>query len=63
MIEPTATAVRPNEAAKMIGVSIRKLRHLYVSGELAHARSGRCVLIPVAAISDYLQQRMQVKTN
>lgn len=62
MIEPTAAAVRPSDAAKMIGVSIRKLRQLYVSGELAHARSGRCVLIPVAAISDYIQ-RVQVKTN
>ncbi len=47
-------AVRAEEAARMLSISVRKLREM--TPELPHVRVGRCVLYPVAGLTDWLSR-------
>jgi excisionase family DNA binding protein len=62
---PTLTRVSYGieEAATVMGLSTRTVYRLVWSGELRALRSGRRVLIPVAAIDDYLGALAQVATR
>lgn len=51
-------ALRPNEAAALIGVGRNRMRQLVLSGELPTVRLGpRSVRIPVSALRDWLRRR------
>lgn len=45
-----------NEAAQLIGVSVRSLRYLMRAGKLGYARVGRRVLIPHAELERLLRR-------
>jgi excisionase family DNA binding protein len=51
----TRAALRPAEAAAALGVSIRKLRE-FLPG-IPHIRDGNTVLIPVASLNKWLEER------
>lgn len=52
-------SLRPREAAKAIGISVRTLWTLTKQGEIPHTRLGRSVLYPVEALRRWLQERSQ----
>jgi excisionase family DNA binding protein len=47
-------ALRRKAAAKAIGVGTTKLNSLIATGEIAAVKSGKCLLIPVAELEQYL---------
>jgi excisionase family DNA binding protein len=49
-------ALRPVEAARVLGVSERKLRELLP--ELPHVRRGGVVLIPVGPLREWLREQV-----
>jgi len=50
-------ALRPGEAARMLGVSPRWLWAQTNAGAIPHAKVGRAVLYPVAALRAWLADR------
>lgn len=52
-------AVRPQQAAEMIGVSERTLRELMRQGELPYAKLDRAVLIQVSELEAFIERRTQ----
>lgn len=52
-------AVRPQQAAEMIGVSERTLRELMRQGELRYAKLDRAVLIMVSELHAFIERRTQ----
>jgi predicted DNA-binding transcriptional regulator AlpA len=55
-LPPLPLAMRPAVAAKAIGVSPRTLWSLTQRGEVPHARIGRSVVYPTAAILAWLDR-------
>lgn len=41
---------RPQEAADVLGISVRKMRHLIAAGTVPSVRLGRTRLVPVPAL-------------
>ena len=56
----TRLALRPEEAAAALGISVRTLRNL--QPEIPHIRRGGVVLIPKVAIETWLSQQATVAT-
>lgn len=56
---PEPIAVRPQQAAEMIGVSERTLRELLRQGEIKHAKLDRAVLILVSELKAFIERRTQ----
>lgn len=54
---PTPIAVRPQQAAEMIGVSERTLRELMRQGEIPFAKLDRAVLISVTELEAFIERR------
>jgi len=54
-------ALRPKEAAAVLGLSERTFRSLLPS--LPHVRTGGAVLIPVDALRRWLEERAQVEPS
>ena len=52
---PPRLALRPNEAARALGVSERTLREMLP--ELPHVRLGRRVVIPIDLLREWLSSR------
>lgn len=52
-------AVRPQQAAEMIGVSERTLRELIRQGEIPHAKLDRAVLILVSELKAFIDRKSQ----
>jgi excisionase family DNA binding protein len=50
-------ALRPREAAEVLGISERTLRQMLP--ELPHYRAGGCVLIPVDDLRQWLSEQAQ----
>jgi excisionase family DNA binding protein len=50
-------AVRAEEAARLLGISLRKLREM--QRELPHIRAGGCILYPVDALRRWANERAQ----
>jgi excisionase family DNA binding protein len=58
MADPaTRLAVRPTEAAKLLGISVRLLRDLTNKSDLPCVRLGRCVLYRPADLDAWLAER------
>jgi excisionase family DNA binding protein len=51
-------ALRPNEAARALGVGRDKLFALLAEGKIKSFREGITRLIPVSAIEEYLAKRL-----
>jgi len=49
-------AVRPEEAAKMIGVCANTLRKLLYTGEIKGKQVGKRWVVPIKAINEYLER-------
>ncbi|MCO6044142.1 helix-turn-helix domain-containing protein [Aeoliella sp. ICT_H6.2] len=49
----------PDEAAKVLRISARKLWALKQSGEIAHVRIGRLVRYPAASVRKFIEQATQ----
>lgn len=49
-----AIALRPKDAARALGIGERMLWTLTQQGAIPHARLGRCVVYPVAALEAWL---------
>lgn len=56
---PEPIAVRPVQAAEMIGVSERTLRELLRQGEIPHAKLDRAVLILVSELKAFIERKSQ----
>ena len=56
----TRLALRPEEAAAVLGISVRTLRIL--QPEIPHIRRGGVVLIPKVALETWLSQQATVTT-
>lgn len=56
---PEPIAVRPVQAAEMIGVSERTLRELLRQGEIKHAKLDRAVLILVSDLRAFIERKTQ----
>lgn len=56
---PKPIAVRPQQAAEMIGVSERTLRELLRQGEIKHAKLDRAVLVLVSELEAFIERRTQ----
>ena len=54
---PSPIAVRPQQAAEMIGVSERTLRELMRQGEIPFAKLDRAVLIQVSELEAFIERR------
>ncbi len=54
---PSAIAVRPQQAAEMIGVSERTLRELMRQGQIPFAKLDRAVLIQVSELEAFIERR------
>lgn len=54
---PSPIAVRPQQAAEMIGVSERTLRELMRQGEIPFAKLDRAVLIQVSELEAFVERR------
>ena len=54
---PSPIAVRPQQAAEMIGVSERTLRELMRQGEIPFAKLDRAVLIQVRELEAFIERR------
>lgn len=52
-------ALRPKEAAKALGIGARLLWQLTNSGQIPHTKLGRCVVYPVAALTDWLKEQAE----
>ena len=50
-------ALRKEEAADSIGVSVRTLHNLLKTGEIEHVKLERAVLIPVASLHHFIESR------
>ena len=50
-------AVDAQEAARLLGVSLRTARTLLSSGQLPHVRLGRRVLISIRSLEQFLAER------
>ena len=50
-------ALRPREAAAVLGISVRKLREMLP--ELPHVRRGRLVMLPVNALQQWLDEEAE----
>ena len=48
---------RPQEAADVLGISVRKMRHLIAAGTVPSVRLGRTRLVPVAALERLAEPR------
>ena len=51
------------EAAKMLSISVSKLRQMTHNKTIPHIRCGRRVLYPVSGIEDWLAQNTIVQTQ
>lgn len=58
-VEPPPLVLRPREAARALGLSERTLWTLTQRGEIPHARIGKCVIYPTAALLAWLDERTQ----
>lgn len=56
MDDPRPLAVRPGEAARLLGLSERTIRSLVASGEIPSRKVGAARLIPYADLERWLQQ-------
>lgn len=54
---PSPIAVRPQQAAEMIGVSARTLRELMRQGEIPFAKLDRAVLIQISELEAFIERR------
>jgi len=52
-----ALAVRPREAARMLGISLRYLQELTHNGEIPHIKLGRATLYVVEDLREWLRSR------
>ena len=52
--QPNRLAVRPRDAARILGISERTLWSLTKKGEIPHVRTGRVVLYSIAALEEWL---------
>ncbi len=50
-------ALRPREAARVLGISERLLWSLTNRGEIPHLKLGRATLYPVAQLQEWLRER------
>lgn len=50
-------ALRKEEAAESIGVSVRTLHNLLKSGEIEHVKLDRAVLVPVAGLHRFIESK------
>jgi excisionase family DNA binding protein len=50
--------LRPTEAADAIGVSRSKAYELIASGEIPSVKMGGCVRVPVAALNQWIADRL-----
>lgn len=50
-------ALRPREAAKLLGIGRRLLWQETNAGRIPHLRIGRCILYPVASLQQMLADR------
>lgn len=48
--------LRPKEAAKALGVSVRTLRKLIKAGEVPASKINRAVLIPIAGLEAFIER-------
>lgn len=54
---PRALALRPREAARVLGISERLLWSLTNRGEIPHLKLGRATLYPVDQLQEWLRER------
>jgi excisionase family DNA binding protein len=54
---PQHLALRPRQAAKVLGISERKLWSLKAAGEIPFIQLGRATLYPVAALKRWLDEQ------
>lgn len=54
---PAALAIRPREAARVLGISERLLWSLTNRGEIPHLKLGRATLYPVDQLQEWLRER------
>lgn len=54
---PDARLVGYQEAAAMLGVSVRTVRRMVADGRLSSARIGSRVLVPAAAVDEYIDAK------
>ena len=47
-------ALRPKEAAKALGIGVRKLWSMTNQGQIPHVKLGRAILYPVARLEKWL---------
>ena len=52
-----ALAVRPREAARILGISLRYLQELTRRGEIPHIKAGRATLYAVEDLREWLRSR------
>lgn len=50
-------SLRPKDAARVLGIGQRLLWELTKLGRIPHVRLGRCVVYPVAALTEWLKSR------
>jgi excisionase family DNA binding protein len=55
---PQHLALRPRRAAKLLGISERKLWSLKAAGEIPFIQLGRATLYPVAALQRWLDEQV-----
>ena len=60
---PSPLAIRPAEAARLLGISPRKLWSMTAdrTSGIPHLKLGRAVLYPVAELKQWLADQVQVK--
>ena len=58
-----ALAVRPREAARMLGISPRYLLELTRRGEIPHIKAGRATLYAVDDLREWLRSRRVHSAN
>jgi excisionase family DNA binding protein len=54
---PQHLALRPRQAAKVLGISERHLWALTAAGQIPHTKLGRATLYPVAALKRWLDEQ------
>ena len=52
-------ALRPNDAARSLGIGRDKLFELLANGSIKSFREGNVRMIPVTAIEEYMTKRLQ----
>lgn len=55
---PIRLLVSPDEAAHLLGVSRSKLYQMIATGEIISIKHGRSRLVPVAALSAWVEQKI-----